>query len=231
MGSKNKKSKKSKTPIKREEEADTSSPTSKNHVDEQQEEEGTLVGASDDIIKQEDASNQDRDDDKGRGSNEERDEENYDFDRPQEGEGAGNNANDEPKEVQGENSTKENHGDENEKKKSKLDKFLKKTENFNDKLRKRGVIYIARVPPKMTPTKVKSLLSEFGEITRVYLVEEDKAVRQRRRKQGGSGAKRYTEGWVEFAKKKVAKHVALSLNNTPISNFKRSTHYGKKCWL
>lgn len=113
-------------------------------------------------------------------------------------------------------------------KKSKVfgEKWLAEAGNFNEKLKKRGVVYVARIPPRMTPTKLKSLLSEFGEVCRVYLVEEDKTARQRRKKQGGSGSKRYTEGWVEFAKKKVAKHVAQSLNNTQISNYKRSHHYG-----
>jgi ESF2/ABP1 family protein len=105
---------------------------------------------------------------------------------------------------------------------------LTETEDFNEKLKKRGVVYIARIPPKMTPTKVKALLSEFGEVTRVYLVEEDSSVRKRRKKElGGSGGKRYVEGWVEFASKRKAKHVALSLNNTPISNHKRNPHYGE----
>jgi ESF2/ABP1 family protein len=105
---------------------------------------------------------------------------------------------------------------------------LTETEDFNAKLKKRGVIYIARIPPKMTPTKIKRLLSEFGgEVTRVYLVEEDAAKRKRRKKElGGSGGKRYVEGWVEFEKKKVAKHVAMSLNTTPISNHKRDPHFG-----
>lgn len=103
---------------------------------------------------------------------------------------------------------------------------LEKTEDFNKKLRRRGVIYVARVPPRMTPTKLKSLLSQFGEVTRVYLVEEDKSVQKRRRKMTGNGSKRFTEGWVEFASKKVAAHVAASLNTTPISNHKRNVHYG-----
>lgn len=103
---------------------------------------------------------------------------------------------------------------------------LEKVQDFNEKLRKRGVIYLARVPPRMNPAKVKQLLSEFGIVTRVYLVEEDQTVRKRRRKAGGSGAKRYSEGWIEFEKKKIAKHVASSLNNTPISNQKRNVHYG-----
>ena len=86
-----------------------------------------------------------------------------------------------------------------------------------------------RIPPKMTPTKVKALLSEFGEVTRVYLVEEDASVRKRRKKEfGGSGGKRYIEGWVEFASKRKAKHVAQSLNTTPISIHKRNPHYGEE---
>ena len=104
---------------------------------------------------------------------------------------------------------------------------LTETEDFNKKLKKRGCIYVARVPPRMTPTKIKALLSEHAEVTRVYLVEEDASVRKRRKKEyGGSGGKRYIEGWVEFASKKRAKHIAASLNLTPISNHKRNPHYG-----
>lgn len=106
---------------------------------------------------------------------------------------------------------------------------LKKTQDFNAKLRKRGVLYIARIPPRMGPAKIKTLLSEFGPVTRVYLVEEDRAARKRRRKlAGGAGAggKRYTEGWVEFENKKVARLVGERLNNTPITNHKRSVHFG-----
>jgi ESF2/ABP1 family protein len=104
---------------------------------------------------------------------------------------------------------------------------LAQTEDFNEKLRRRGVLYVARIPPRMTPTKIKALLGEHGEVTRVYLVEEDAAVRRKRRKlHGGNGSKRYTEGWVEFASKQVATHVAASLNASAITRYKRSPHYG-----
>uniref|UniRef100_A0A7R9WTN4 RRM domain-containing protein n=1 Tax=Craspedostauros australis TaxID=1486917 RepID=A0A7R9WTN4_9STRA len=103
---------------------------------------------------------------------------------------------------------------------------LKKTEDFNAKLLRRGVVYIARIPPKMTPTKVKALLSQFAEVTRVYLVEEDATVRKRRKKNGGGGGKRYIEGWIEFASKRKAKRIAHSLNTTPISTYKRDPHCG-----
>jgi ESF2/ABP1 family protein len=117
------------------------------------------------------------------------------------------------------------------KKKKKAYKLsLTETENFNEKLNKRGVVYVARIPPKMTPTKMKALLSEFGPVSRIYLVEEDPSVRKRRRKElGRSGGKRYLEGWVEFVSKKTAKHVAAALNTTPITNHKRNPHYGE--WI
>jgi ESF2/ABP1 family protein len=103
---------------------------------------------------------------------------------------------------------------------------LTTTQNFNEKLRKRGVLYVARIPPRMSPTKLKSLLGQFGPIVRVYLVPEDQTARKHRKKAGGSGSKRYTEGWVEFESKKTAKHVANSLNNTVIANRKHDPHYG-----
>ena len=113
------------------------------------------------------------------------------------------------------------------KKKKKIHKLsLEETEDFNAKLRKRGVVYIARAPPRMGPTKAKQLLGQFGTITRIYLEEEDKATRKRRQRASGtSSGKRYIEGWVEYESKKVAKRVAQALNNTPITNHKRSVHY------
>lgn len=121
-----------------------------------------------------------------------------------------------------------NHGEDHVVRPKKVHKLsLTDTTDFNEQLKRRGVIYIARIPPRMTPTKVKSLLSEFGEVTRVYLVEEDPTVRKRRKKEHGkSGGKRYIEGWVEMASKRKAKHIAQSLNTTPISNHKRNPHYG-----
>lgn len=44
----------------------------------------------------------------------------------------------------------------------------------------------------------------------------DPIARKRRKKSGGSGRKTFTEGWIEFKDKKIAKRVASSLNNTII---------------
>ena len=35
-----------------------------------------------------------------------------------------------------------------------------------------GVIYISRIPPGMQPTKVRHLMSQYGEVGRVYLQKE-----------------------------------------------------------
>jgi len=126
-----------------------------------------------------------------------------------------NNTSDKPKEEQLQ-----------KKKKKKVRKLnVSATEDFNAKLQKRGIVYLSRVPPRMTPSKVKTLLSDFGTVTRVYLVEEDKTIRKKRRKAGGSGGKRYTEGWVEFESKKRAKEAGDALNMNRVTNHKGSVHY------
>lgn len=38
----------------------------------------------------------------------------------------------------------------------------------------RGICYLSRVPPHMDPFKLRQLLSQFGEIQRIYLVPESK---------------------------------------------------------
>ena len=82
---------------------------------------------------------------------------------------------------------------------------------------KAGVLYLSRVPPFMKPAKVKHLLGQFGEVSKLYLAEEDASLARRRKRETTSGTKkRYVEGWIEFASKKIAKSVAASLNNTPI---------------
>jgi len=99
-----------------------------------------------------------------------------------------------------------------------------------------GVIYISRVPPKMTPSRLKSLLAIHGEVGRVYLEQEDPSVRKRRIKSGAkkNTGKRYTEGWVELADKKIAKRVALGLNNTPIEDESKGRNirngFGSDLW-
>jgi ESF2/ABP1 family protein len=39
-----------------------------------------------------------------------------------------------------------------------------------------GIIYISRIPPGMRPTKVRHLMSQYGEIGKVYLQQEGKQI-------------------------------------------------------
>ena len=65
------------------------------------------------------------------------------------------------------------------------------------------------------PQKLRHLLSSYGELGRVYLAPEDSALRRKRKREGGNTGKNFTEGWVEFEDKRMAKRVAGMLNGKP----------------
>jgi ESF2/ABP1 family protein len=48
---------------------------------------------------------------------------------------------------------------------------------FNTAQARSGVIYISRIPPGMQPAKVRHLLSQNGEVGRVYLQQEGEMVK------------------------------------------------------
>lgn len=54
----------------------------------------------------------------------------------------------------------------------KKKRFIKQVDKFQHDLENTGVVYMSRVPPFMKPVKVKHLLSQFGEIGRIYLSAE-----------------------------------------------------------
>lgn len=83
-----------------------------------------------------------------------------------------------------------------------------------------GIIYLGHIPPRLKPKHLRNLLSVYGEIGRIFLQPEDGMIRKRKKK---SGLRRcdFTEGWVEFRDKRVAKRVAASLHNTPMGTRKR----------
>merc|ERR1712107_311988 len=69
------------------------------------------------------------------------------------------------------------------------------------------------------------LLEEHGSVTKLYMAPEDESQRKRRKKTGGNGKQKYTEGWVQFADKKTAKVVAMKLNNQQLGGAKRNFYY------
>ena len=99
----------------------------------------------------------------------------------------------------------------------------KKLEKHLAEQKKRGVLFLPRVPPYLKPGKLRDLLSGYGaEVLRVYLKAEEAEARARRRRAGGNKKKSYTEGWVEFSDKKIAKRIATTLNTTPMGDGRRS---------
>uniref|UniRef100_A0A6N2KCB1 RRM domain-containing protein n=1 Tax=Salix viminalis TaxID=40686 RepID=A0A6N2KCB1_SALVM len=107
----------------------------------------------------------------------------------------------------------------------------KKLKKEAEKAQKRGVCYISRVPPGMDHVKLRQLISQYGEIQRIYLVPQNSSSIDRvndnnkSRKRGGGKAQAYSEGWVEFASKSNAKRVANLLNGEQIGGKKRSQFY------
>ncbi|KAK1759232.1 hypothetical protein QBC47DRAFT_292766 [Echria macrotheca] len=96
-------------------------------------------------------------------------------------------------------------------------------------IKKSGVVYISRVPPYMTPAKLRSLLEPYGKINRLFLAPEDPQARTRRIRNGGNKKKSFTEGWVEFIRKKDAKKACELLNAHPIGG-KKGSYYRDDIW-
>ncbi|XP_035891317.1 pre-rRNA-processing protein esf-2-like [Anopheles stephensi] len=102
-------------------------------------------------------------------------------------------------------------------------KVQRVTPLLKKKKRKPGVIYICSIPKHMNVTILRSLLEPFGEIGRVYLQPSQKDGKVRMKTaQGKRAMVQYTEGWVEFLDKRVAKQVVPLLNMHPITNKKKS---------
>ncbi|KAK2951609.1 putative Pre-rRNA-processing protein esf2 [Blattamonas nauphoetae] len=93
---------------------------------------------------------------------------------------------------------------------------------------KRGVIYLSRIPMFMKVEKLRHILSQYGEIDRIYLNLESNESRRMRIQKGGNRKHRYVDGWVEFLDKRMAKLVALSLNNTPVGG--KTRFYREDIW-
>ena len=96
-------------------------------------------------------------------------------------------------------------------------------------IKRSGVVYLSRVPPFMKPSKLRSLLEPFGAINRIFLTPEDPASHTRRVRNGGNKKRSFTDGWVEFVKKKDAKQACELLNAKTIGG-KKKGYYHDDVW-
>ncbi|KAF8399807.1 hypothetical protein HHK36_015678 [Tetracentron sinense] len=90
---------------------------------------------------------------------------------------------------------------------------------------KRGICYLSRIPPQMNPLRLRQILSQYGELQRIYLTPENPEARVHRKQAGVFRGKQFSEGWVEFSKKSVAKRIANMLNGEPMGGRKKSPFY------
>lgn len=85
---------------------------------------------------------------------------------------------------------------------------------------KYGIIYLSSIPVGLNVTLLRQIMSEFGKVGRIYLEPEA----------GDLKRHRYTEGWVEFEKKRVAKKVAKMLNGTEIVYGRKRCQLNGQVW-
>ncbi len=76
------------------------------------------------------------------------------------------------------------------------DDLFEETPKADDK--NKGIIYLSRIPQGLTPTSLRTILSVYGELGRVYIALEKEERRKKRKQMGGHGKRRFVEGWVEF---------------------------------
>ena len=79
--------------------------------------------------------------------------------------------------------------------------------------RRKGIVYLGRIPPYMRAVTLRQRLSAYGELGRMHLSAEDPTAASRRVKAGGCKKTRFEEGWVEFLDKADAKTAAALLHN------------------
>ena len=72
--------------------------------------------------------------------------------------------------------------------------------------------------------------SKFEDVERIYMEQEKEHIYKNRVKSGGNKKLKYTEAWVEFKNKKVAKTCAAMLNNVRIGGKKRHNLFYDDIW-
>lgn len=82
---------------------------------------------------------------------------------------------------------------------------------------KYGIIYLSYIPEGLNVKLLREILSEFGQVGRIYL-------------ERGEEKRTYTEGWVEFKKKRVAKLVATELNGKPLQYGRKKCKFNGQIW-
>lgn len=89
-----------------------------------------------------------------------------------------------------------------------------------------GLIYISYLPPDMTPLFVRTIFAKYGDVGRIYMQADTKQKGKTKAKYDRGS---FTEGWIEMGDKKLARRLAMSFNNTLITDGKR-TKFSNYLW-
>jgi ESF2/ABP1 family protein len=93
------------------------------------------------------------------------------------------------------------------------------SEDGKHKNRGKGVVYLSRIPPAMSPHQLRTLLAPFGEIGRIWIevpetITQDKSLSEGKAKK--MARRMAKEGWVEFERAKKAYKTAKLLHCQPM---------------
>lgn len=95
-------------------------------------------------------------------------------------------------------------------------------DNYKEKVRRSGVIYISYIPEGMTVSTLRQSLKKFG-VNRIFLVP-DKTIQTHKKKQN------YKEGWIEFTDKIMGKLCEYELNGKIYGGKKRNNKFREEIW-
>jgi len=80
------------------------------------------------------------------------------------------------------------------------------TEDTTKKVKKRGVVFISRLPPGMKPQVLKQIINQYTEVMRLWCNHIDNESKKKQRKSGGA----LPEAWIEVSSRKKAKVCAAN---------------------
>jgi ESF2/ABP1 family protein len=88
-------------------------------------------------------------------------------------------------------------------------------------VKRSGIVYMSRIPPHLKPLKLRQMLEVHAKLGRIYMAPQDRSA-------PGKGT-HFSEAWIEFEDKKMAKAVAELLNSHPMGG-KRRSKYHDELW-
>jgi ESF2/ABP1 family protein len=95
-------------------------------------------------------------------------------------------------------------------------------DNFKEKVKRSGVIYISYIPEGMTVSFLRKKLQKYG-ANRVFLVPDTSNSKSKKRQN-------YKEGWIEFTDKIMAKLCEYEISGKIFGGKKRNNKFREEIW-